>query len=1076
MLLYIDLGTPETYGVIAVAAAATTASSPYPTEATSPASVVSVTSPTLPQSNPQVATAISVCNNTAVCATTTNETPETSPSSPKVAVIDVESHRELEAEECSPYHLTSSCSVKDERQQPSQHSAPESSVSPTADQGLLTPTSARSRLSIPSSAFSNLSLPKISRSTSSAATSVISFTSRPRSQSSVTTVSTSAKDDDDSRRNSTVSVQSLGNSSTNLASATPALQTTNSSPGTSKASTHRARSQSPHPPRTSRVLFQAAASSATASSSSPVSSIVSFSKPVSLKASTSIPLTPTSTGSPTSESPQPFLKRMIKLTRNKSVPASATDGSSPKALPMRKTSTNVFSSFPSLTLTRTLSDSKSIFSSPSNASSPKTSSKKKSPSSRSSSKTRSRSGSTTAQDQILVNRVISAIQRSSFITLSDMDLDVLIHAMQGKNAHVLEALNISAASISSSDAKVLARLIRSSEAANIKSIKMTRSTISQQASKLMFEAWKFNRTITTLQLSRSGVDDKTVKYLSRMLAKNETLATLDLSNNMITAVGIQMLVEALLVNRSITRLSLQSNNIRKQGAPHLASLLSRNRVIKHLNISSNALGPDGSCAIADAVRFNRTLISLAMDMNEVGVRGAYHLGVALRSNRHLTHLFLAHNNIGDDGVVHICEGLKRNEKLNVLDLELNNIGQAQNVIGLMRLGEVLKTNTTLRELNLAYNVVSAEAVHELTLGLIENSTLESIILTNCRLTEDSAKSLAKVLTSPKTGLQNLSLSSNPDIGVDGYWALATAMVKNRSLKGIQLDYNSDDRQQLYDSIQNSVTRNHIWQQAIYSAACRILSLSRIVLLGRPGISREQYFGIDPSQVPSNDSIQRSTSMTSKQSTSWSGKILRRVVGRTNSSGSLASILSITRRDSHGPNHSHAIEGHSTDSQHQEHGHIRKSSISSVTPSIAGSIHGTIRPTHGIISGGPSHLATLTSPPSGSEAVSQQQQQQPSTPTSAHFQPFSHQLPAEYHYNRILPNLGDMPCEIFENICAFLDPGRCMTIAQVRATVREANNRSTLKASMTKEQMLEKIFKSRYISPMGTRYNTRPEDL
>ncbi|KAF9166080.1 hypothetical protein DFQ26_008750 [Actinomortierella ambigua] len=819
---------------------------------------------------------------------------------------------------------------------------------------------------------------------------------------------------------------------------------------------------------------------------------------------------------------------MIKLTRNKSVPVSSTDVNGTKSLPMRKTSTNVFSSFPSLTLTRTVSDNRSIFSSSATTSattSPKTSIKFKTHS-RSSSKTRSRSGSTVAQDQVIFNKIVSAIQRSSFVSLSDMDLEVLVQALQGRNSRVLEALNISAASISASDAKVLARLIRSSEAANIKSLKMTSSTISQQASKLMFEAWKFNRTITTLRLSRSGVDDKTVKYLSRMLGKNETLATLDLSNNSITAVGMELLAEALLVNRSITRLSLQSNNIRKAGAPHMARVLTRNRVLRHLNLGSNALGPDGSVLIAEAVRFNRTLISLALDMNELGMRGAQALGTALGSNRHLTHLFIPHNNIGDEGVAYLCEALKKNRTLIVLDLELNNVGQNKSTVGLLRLGEVLKVNTSLRELNLAYNLVSGEAVQEMAGGLMENSSLESIILTNCGLAEDSAKALAKVLTSPMTGLQNLTLSSNLEIGVDGYWALATAMVRNRSLKGIQLDYNSDDRQQLYESIQNSLTRNHIWQQAIYSAACRILSLSRIVLLGRPGMSREQYFGIDPNQMVLNGgSLQRSTSMSSKHggSSSWGGKILRRMVGRTNSSNSLASMLSLARRDAHGPMHdgvpmsssspssssaaaaavaadcpphfplSHHHLHHHHHPHHHHHvggSHTRKPSVSSVATLALGNGNGSVRSAHGVIPSGSSaqqqqqqqqqtHFTSMTPPPPLSSPASdllspqsasstQQQQQQPV--------PISYQLPPEYHYHRILPNLGDMPCEIFENICAFLDPGRCMTIAQVRATVHEAYDRSTLRPSMSKDRMLERIFKSRYISPMGTRYNSRPDEM
>ncbi|KAF9961941.1 hypothetical protein BGZ65_009975, partial [Modicella reniformis] len=82
---------------------------------------------------------------------------------------------------------------------------------------------------------------------------------------------------------------------------------------------------------------------------------------------------------------------------------------------------------------------------------------------------------------------------------------------------------------------------------------------------------------------------------------------------------------------------------------------------------------------------------------------------------------------------------------------------------------------------------------------------------------------------------------------------------------------------------------------------------------------------------------------------------------------------------------------------------------------------------------------------------------------------------EYNPHKILANLVNMPHEIFENICAFLDPGRTMSIAQIRATVQTAGDRATLARPYTREKMLERIFNSRYISPHGTRYIVKPGD-
>ncbi|KAG0268919.1 hypothetical protein BGZ95_002268 [Linnemannia exigua] len=694
--------------------------------------------------------------------------------------------------------------------------------------------------------------------------------------------------------------------------------------------------------------------------------------------------------------------------------------------------------------------------------------------------------------------IISAIQRGNFLALSEPLLDFLIRSMSGKNSTALETINISGAAISASDAKLLARLIRSSDAANIKVLKLARNAISQQAVKYIFDAWKYNQTITTISLSRSGMNDKTVKYVSKVLAKNETLRELDLSSNRITALGIELLVEGL------------SNNIKRAGAPFLARLLTKNRVLRHLNVGSNGLGSEGCSMIADAVRFNRTLNSLSLDMNEMGPKGATSMAAALVSNRHLTYLYLPHNNIGDQGLVEICESLKRNKSLIGLDLELNNIGYAQSKVGMTALGDVLRNNRSLREINLAYNLFSGDAIGELMKGVAVNSTLESINFTNCGISTEGALAIAEVLPSAR-GLQNLGLTSNPDIAVDGYWALSNNLAKNRSMKGIQLDYNSEDRHALYEAIQRMLTRNFIWQQAIYTAACRILVLSRVVLLGRPVNQRLLQSQIQQQQ------------QSSQSKGAWS--LLKKKVGlsRTNSSNSYSSLLTINK-------HHASHEGHSVGSVSPLL--LAVESMSRATAVGAGSqdereagsgsvqniAHGN-RPTTPVSLGAPSlglgvELGPLIGSSNSSSSnlrrdlhplVLPHQQQQlmdqglllsssgnvgsiasgprqgrpSSTRSISSSQHFGQVVVGEeYNAHKVLANLANMPYEIFETICAYLDPGHTMTISQIRMTIQVAGDRSTLAASggsYTKDKMLERIFLSRYISPFGMRYSVKNGD-
>ncbi|KAF9562421.1 hypothetical protein EC968_005245 [Mortierella alpina] len=664
--------------------------------------------------------------------------------------------------------------------------------------------------------------------------------------------------------------------------------------------------------------------------------------------------------------------------------------------------------------------------------------------------------------------IIAAIKRGNFLQLSDSNLDILIRAMAGKDSKALETISLTALAISGADGKLLARLVKSSEAANIKVLSLNRNAISQQACKVLFEALKVNKTITTLTMIRSGVNDKIVKYIAKALAKNDTLKELDLSSNRITAQGMEDLCEALAYNRSLTRLCLESNNIRGPGAPALARLLTKNRVIRHLNVGSNGLGCDGCVLIAESVRFNRTLTSLSLDLNEMGPKGAAAMAMALVSNRHLTHLYMPHNNIGDQGLMEICESLKRNKTLISLDVELNHIGHGQSIAGMQALGEVLKVNTTLRELNLSYNILSNAAIEELMKGVSVNSTLESILFSNCCISTEGALAIAKVLPLT-TGLQNLGLTANPDIAVEGYWALATSLAKNRSMKGIQLDYNSEDRHALYESIQHSLTSNFIWQQAIYSAACRILKLSRIVLLGRPAHQEMlQFQRIQEEQ-------RRQTQQQQQGGGAWN--LLRKVgLGRSGSSNSLASMLSLGKNRSLNDNSglsngsdgigaAEDVLGSDSGSPNLPHGNSwsRQSSASNGPLMVRQGSNTSVNNT--------SALPPL--PPHSTTSLPMQQRRQQQQPQQSMMDLGMSVLGSkDYNAHKVMANLGNMPYEIFETICAFLDPGRTMSIAQIRATIQTAGDRSTLVAYYTKEKMLERIFRRRFIPAVGMRYSVK----
>ncbi|KAF9421191.1 hypothetical protein BGZ94_008921 [Podila epigama] len=791
----------------------------------------------------------------------------------------------------------------------------------------------------------------------------------------------------------------------------------------------------------------------------------------------------------------------MRLTRNRSMPFVAVD--STKTL--RKSSSNVFS-FPTLKLNRTSSSDKTSLNDHDHhhhhdgylvpqiveSSTPPLF------------KSRPRASSTSTMP---LAPMIACIKRGNFMRLTDLDMDALLRDMKAKGPSTVFAdYTLTSLVISEDDAKILSRLIKSSEITNIKTFKLDRCAVSQAAYKVIFEAFQSNKTITSLIIHRSVVNDKIMRFLSKMLIKNNTIKQLDLSNNKITAEGVAHLAEAMIYNRTVTRLCLQSNSIKRAGAPSLASILTKNRVVRHLNIGSNGLGPDGVIDIAEAVKYNRTLRSLSLDLNEMGPQGAKALAKALLTNHHLSHLYLPHNNIGDPGVQDLCQSLHRNVSIVSLDLEFNNIGLNQSVVGMKALADLLKVNKTLLEINLAYNVFpTAESIQALMEGISVNSTLESIMFTSCGISTEGAIAIANVLPLAK-GLQNLGLTANPDIAVEGYWALATGLEKNQHLKGIQLDYNSPDRHALYESIQKSLTRNFVWQRSVYMAACKILVLSRIVLLGQPAQQNylrlymqehqqlcwmrqqqeQEQYEKKRKEVGHDDNEQQQKAETIGLPGQNDNHIVR---------FSLLDSSGIARSMSRPSDTSRFVSGDmatwedASSSNGNDTGYFLEHELSNNMN------HGKSHPQQEPIDMskyGHSHVEGHTSGLNEAQThlslsiYSSHNQEGPKTmvPDVQHHLPLPAAEPRHerttsvegYNAHKVMANLVNMPFEIFETICAFLDTEHTMTLAQIRATIRVAGTRSTLSAVYhTRDKMMETIFLSRYIALDGVPYSVRAGD-
>ena len=160
------------------------------------------------------------------------------------------------------------------------------------------------------------------------------------------------------------------------------------------------------------------------------------------------------------------------------------------------------------------------------------------------------------------------------------------------------------------------------------------------------------------------------------------------------------------------------------------------------------------------------------------------LAAVLKTNTTLTNLDLSHNNLGPAGAQSFATALKANTTLTNLFLSDNNIGPA----GAESLATALKTNTTLTDLSLFLNNIGPAGAESLATALKTNTTLTSLDLFCNNIGPAGAESLATALKA-NTTLTNLVLYDN-DLGPAGAESLSTALKTNTTMTNLDLRGNN----------------------------------------------------------------------------------------------------------------------------------------------------------------------------------------------------------------------------------------------------------------------------------------------
>jgi Ran GTPase-activating protein (RanGAP) involved in mRNA processing and transport len=220
----------------------------------------------------------------------------------------------------------------------------------------------------------------------------------------------------------------------------------------------------------------------------------------------------------------------------------------------------------------------------------------------------------------------------------------------------------------------------------------------------------------------------------------------------------------------------------------LTEIIQKNN-IKKLEISHNYLGSEKEERknFLGAVIVPSSLEELDLSLNGLLSEDINCLTEALKTNQTLRVLNLCSNKIDDQGAKEFAEALKNNKTLLELDLKGNRIVDE----GAGHIAEALELNTGLKYINLSDNKMSYQGLEVILKALKNNKNLQVIGLGRNSISHEETKQIVNLLAEflkKNTSLKGINLSDNY-ITPTEIEHLVEALKHNKTLQMLDLEDN-----------------------------------------------------------------------------------------------------------------------------------------------------------------------------------------------------------------------------------------------------------------------------------------------
>jgi len=409
---------------------------------------------------------------------------------------------------------------------------------------------------------------------------------------------------------------------------------------------------------------------------------------------------------------------------------------------------------------------------------------------------------------------------------------VIITALEKNNTITILNISNSNLYLLQDNMILLDKIIKSNK--SLKELNLSHNNINYKGIEIIRKALEKNETLEVLNLANNSIEEVGIANISEILKKNKTLKELNLRWNQITDEGwknicialrvnntlevldlgstnikiLHYIRDVLMCNRGLVKLNLEFNSLCENSIKETCNGLCSNKTLKYLNLAENCISNIN--IIANMLKINHTLIELNIESNRISCGDIKLLYKALTVNKSLKKLYINNNDLKAECLKEIAKALKANRTLTVLNIGNNKIpdkifksickavtiNKSITYLGLwnsrignnnMIIGELLKGNKVLTQLNLDNNKLGNKPIEYLSEGLRYNTALKELYLQSNNIGNDGAEAISRALKS-NSSLSKLNLERNP-ISTEGGNAIAEALKVNKGLTWLSMKSN-----------------------------------------------------------------------------------------------------------------------------------------------------------------------------------------------------------------------------------------------------------------------------------------------